>query len=455
MTPAGEPPVPRGGAPKETLLAELEEERRAAGIDVTVGAHRADRAQGRTARAPARRTATSTRGAASHRRDRPQRQPPPARRPRRGPRQGLQPPLRPEGLRGQARARRRRRRLGARDGDRARRRGAHVTLSYRRKESRAPQARERREVLEAARSREHRGSLTLAPRHAGRARSSRDAGGPPRRADVLGSGRRRLANDVVFTMLGREAPLDFFRRSGIPIRGEWTAGRGRGFAAFLLFCVFLYNWKAGGALNARASRSTTGSRSTCRRLRRRVLAAHAAPGDAPRCSAARIPASTTRSPTASACFSSAIRRIRRRRTPYVTRQTLTLTPIQWIPLFLLPYLVLPWLGHDGRVRLRASARAFADHLFPVPTPRHGREYWRAFGFILAWPLFIWNVFSSKPMWCVARDLLRPDVRAHPAHHPALGQGRLLRLDLLVRRARGDDGRHAPRRRCRTARSGTA
>ena len=30
-----------------------------------------------------------------------------------------------------------------------------------------------------------------------------------------------LKNDVVFTMIGREAPLDFFRRSGIPIRGEW------------------------------------------------------------------------------------------------------------------------------------------------------------------------------------------------------------------------------------------
>ncbi len=30
-----------------------------------------------------------------------------------------------------------------------------------------------------------------------------------------------LPNDVVFAMIGREAPLDFFRRSGIPIRGEW------------------------------------------------------------------------------------------------------------------------------------------------------------------------------------------------------------------------------------------
>ena len=55
-----------------------------------------------------------------------------------------------------------------------------------------------------------------------------------------------LPNDVVFTMLGREAPLEFFRRSGIPIRGEWTAATWVAFAAFFLFCVFLYNWKADG-----------------------------------------------------------------------------------------------------------------------------------------------------------------------------------------------------------------
>src|SRR5215471_5737532 len=41
-----------------------------------------------------------------------------------------------------------------------------------------------------------------------------------------------VANDVVFTMLGREAPLEFFRRSRIPIRGEWTAAT---YASFALF----------------------------------------------------------------------------------------------------------------------------------------------------------------------------------------------------------------------------
>src|SRR4029079_7367291 len=65
-----------------------------------------------------------------------------------------------------------------------------------------------------------------------------------------GNGREEsLPNDVVFAMIGREAPLNFFRRSGIPIRGEWRIPTWAGFIAFFLFCCFLYNWKAGTALN--------------------------------------------------------------------------------------------------------------------------------------------------------------------------------------------------------------
>ena len=39
-----------------------------------------------------------------------------------------------------------------------------------------------------------------------------------------------LPNDVVFSMIGREPPLDFFRRSGVPIRGEWRTATWVGFA---------------------------------------------------------------------------------------------------------------------------------------------------------------------------------------------------------------------------------
>jgi hypothetical protein len=55
-----------------------------------------------------------------------------------------------------------------------------------------------------------------------------------------------LPNDVVFTMLGREAPLDFFRRSGMRIAGEGTRGGWIALCSFVAFCFFVYFWKSGG-----------------------------------------------------------------------------------------------------------------------------------------------------------------------------------------------------------------
>src|SRR6185437_5971101 len=83
--------------------------------------------------------------------------------------------------------------------------------------------------------------------------------------------------------------------------------------------------------------------------------------------------------------------------PYVKLQTLTLIAVQVIPLFLLPFLMLPWMGHNGWFD-SGAAKYFADHLFPAVKYGQGREYWRAFGLILAWPLFIWNVFTGQPLW---------------------------------------------------------
>ncbi|MFI5323458.1 MAG: NAD(P)/FAD-dependent oxidoreductase, partial [Thermodesulfobacteriota bacterium] len=57
-----------------------------------------------------------------------------------------------------------------------------------------------------------------------------------------------IPNDAVFTMIGREAPLDFFRRSSVKIKGEVGAKGLSLMILFLLFCVFVYNWKAGGSL---------------------------------------------------------------------------------------------------------------------------------------------------------------------------------------------------------------
>src|SRR5262249_51644937 len=53
-----------------------------------------------------------------------------------------------------------------------------------------------------------------------------------------------LPNDNVFSMIGREAPLDFFRRSGLHVRGDWRPITWLSCLGFLLFCVVLYHWKS-------------------------------------------------------------------------------------------------------------------------------------------------------------------------------------------------------------------
>ena len=294
--------------------------------------------------------------------------------------------------------------------------GAHVTLSYRKREFSRPKP----ENVEKVRALEKNPRAPVAIEEPSSERVTtatgafmEAAGGHPPgsvrlaletevlriEADTIvlrdGTGAETtLGNDVVFTMLGREAPLDFFRRSGVPIRGEWKITTAIAFAAFLLFCVFLYNWKAGGDLNRwfqenRFFPYNVEAPSTPSPLGKTLAISLRDPGF-----------------YYSIAYSLAIllfgiRRIRRRRTPYVTLQTAALTAIQLVPLFLLPFLLLPLAGHSG-VFEAGFGKTFADNLFPATDSGHGREYWRAFGFILAWPLFIWNVFSPRPLawWLV-------------------------------------------------------
>jgi polyferredoxin len=55
---------------------------------------------------------------------------------------------------------------------------------------------------------------------------------------------------------------------------------------------------------------------------------------------------------------------------------------------------LPFLGANGWL-----PTGLLDALFPTSEYAvHGREYWRAYGFILAWPLLVYNVFTSDPLW---------------------------------------------------------
>jgi thioredoxin reductase/ferredoxin len=213
-----------------------------------------------------------------------------------------------------------------------------------------------------------------------------------------GGGEETIPNDAVFTMIGREAPLPFLRRSGVTIRGEWTAATWGAFVLFLTACIFLYNWKGGGLVTSAFKDHRWFPFGVPD-----VLAGLASTFARP----ANILGTLALSLGSPGFYYSlayclcvvifGIKRMQKRRTPYVKVQTLTLMAVQTVPLFLLPYVVLPWLGHNGWFD-QGVGRLLADQLFPVTQwDPQGREYWRAFGFILAWPLFIWNVFTSKPM----------------------------------------------------------
>ncbi len=213
-----------------------------------------------------------------------------------------------------------------------------------------------------------------------------------------------LPNDAVFTMIGREAPLDFFRRSGVNITGEWRPVTWLTLILFGLFCLWVYHWKADYLLPdpvKTAFNDTVGWNpgQTWNRLTGTAEGYFNTPGTLGHTlktsASSRSFYYTLLYATAVTVFG--IRRIRRRKTPYITRQTLTLTAIQVLPLFLLPEIILPLLGHNGAWDA-GIGQWFANTFFPEANYGHGREYWRAYGFILAWPLMAWNWFTDQPMW---------------------------------------------------------
>ena len=278
--------------------------------------------------------------------------------------------------------------------------GGAVTLSYRKKQLSRPKPDniEKIRALQANPRASETGSIRLAL-----GSQVKEISPAQVVLDHEGGRPETLANDAVFTMIGRDAPLEFLRRSGVQIRGEWSFASIAGFASFLAFCVFIYNWKAGARLygyfkdqhwfpfnvpeGLAAAGGTLGAWSADpAHLLGTLALSLGSPG-------------FYYSIAYTVCIVMfGIRRIRKRRTPYITLQTSTLMAVQVIPLFLLPYVVLPWAGHNGWFDNGPSAW-LADHLFPLTEwDPQGREYWRAFGLVLAWPLFIWNVFSSQPMW---------------------------------------------------------
>jgi len=208
-----------------------------------------------------------------------------------------------------------------------------------------------------------------------------------------GGDEETIGNDVVFSMVGREPPLDFFRRAGVAIQGEWTRAAVAGLVAFLLFCVALYNWKSGGYLSNLAYANNWWPVSIKDAF---TLSNPASLGTI------LVKSASTPSFWYTLAYSAIVtifgfRRIRRRNTPYITVQTSVLMAIQVLPLFILPEILLPWLGNNGWL-----PQGFLDALFPVVDYGNGREYWRAYGLILAWPLNVYNVFTGEPLgWWLA------------------------------------------------------
>jgi NosR/NirI family nitrous oxide reductase transcriptional regulator len=203
--------------------------------------------------------------------------------------------------------------------------------------------------------------------------------------------------DAIFVMAGREAPADFLRRCGVELHGERKALHRVGLAFFLLLCAALCDWRAGGPVAAwwqtrgglpsslpgfLGSASDTLARAAAEPRTLAGTLAISAAGPSFWCAL-----------TFSAlvvCFG--MRRMRRRPTSYVTAQTLALMTVQSLLLFLLPEVLLPWLGHNGWL-----PRGLLDALFPTSLGAHGREYWRAYGLALAWPLQAGNVFTREPL----------------------------------------------------------
>lgn len=209
-----------------------------------------------------------------------------------------------------------------------------------------------------------------------------------------------LPNDFVFTLIGREAPLDFFRKSGIRVKGDRGPRWWLGLIAFFLLITFVYHWKGYVELFGMAKTNLAplfqqrgwfpfnipvlGGENGL--IRSTLESASSGPGF-----------------VFALAYSLVIvifgyRRVRRRKTPYVKLQTTTLAAIQVVPLFLLPYIIFPWMGANGAFTNGGFGEWFGMTFLSNGPGTEPTAYWRSFGFILAWPLFIYNIFTEAPLW---------------------------------------------------------
>ena len=250
-----------------------------------------------------------------------------------------------------------------------------------------------------------------------------------------------LPVDAVYVLIGREMPIGFFRRCGIRMEGELGKTGKLLFLLSILFANVLYfgksmpkDWIHEGLHAHGWPANVMGVLAWASfGLIPIVLLVTAAVGFRPR----RLLAATTWQQFKWAYFAAAFtffccvffgsryfgvdlmghkpsfwyglmycvtmttfgaRRVKMRPTPYIRAQTATLVAIQWTFLWLLPEIVIPWAGQAG---LLGDPSGFVrSQIFP------GDSWWRAYGLVLAWPLFMWNLASGQPttFWLVASIL---------------------------------------------------
>lgn len=297
--------------------------------------------------------------------------------------------------------------------------GANVTLSYRKSELNRPKPENVEKVLELAKDpcAEVAVDRPSSERVTTAASSEMREGKPGCLNLELGTAPTRITgdavfikgkdgaeteikNDAVFAMIGREAPLDFFRKSKVSIIGDWSVKAVIGFIAFMVVMAFLYHLKA--------YKTFLGIENT------NLWQIFASKGWFP----FNIPvsgadggvlytilktASTDPGFTFAFLYTAiivifGIKRIKRRKTAYVRRQTLTLMAFQVIPLFLIPYIIFPILYHNGVFTSGGLGQWFGMTFLSDGHGGDPNQFWRAFGFILAWPLFIYNIFTEAPIW---------------------------------------------------------
>ncbi len=263
--------------------------------------------------------------------------------------------------------------------------GADVTLSYRKLEFSRPKPENVRKVMA-------RDGKSISLKLGTSVKEIRDQ-------DVLllddKKSEQVIKNDYVFSLLGREAPLDFFRRSGIAIANDKTQKWWITLFIGLLVALWMYHWKKELFVGTFIDFDPKSL----------VQVLFAKVEDTKSLFYTIKEAALDRSFYYSLAYCVCVtvfglRRIKRRQTPYVTAQTSTLMGIQWSFLFLIPAIVLPWMGKNEFFVEGAALRPLADALFESYDKGIGidRAYWRAYGFILAWPLFLWNLFTDGPMW---------------------------------------------------------